>query len=58
MRPHTVDEAVAFVVDIVEAWQEVVPAAVGRRLVHSQPTSTTCWPAARSRPPRRMRALR
>ena len=32
MRPHTVDEA-AFVVDTVEAWQEVFAAAVGRRLV-------------------------
>lgn len=34
MRPHTLEEAVA-VVDIVESWQEVMLATLGRRLVHA-----------------------
>jgi len=34
MRPHTLDDANA-VVDIVEQWQEVFAATLGRRLVHA-----------------------
>ena len=50
MRPHTRAEAEA-VVDAVADWQERLPATCSAAAWCSPPTSTTCWPAGRSRPP-------
>ena len=50
--PHTTAEAAA-VVDAVEDWQDVFLRRARPPAGATPPTSTTCWPAGRSRPPRR-----
>ena len=57
MRPHTAAEAAA-VVDTVHDWQDGLSSPCSAAGWCSPPTSTTCWPAGRSRRPRRTRASR